>query len=276
VGFVPVFVFLSTIMWIYVSTPVDKITDHYPWIRHRMLQRDPLVEFKREKPSSWTALADISKYAKWSIIVKEDWAFYQHKGLDFKEILIALKESFDTGKRLRGASTISQQVVKNLFLSNERSFWRKFKEAVFTYQLEQNYSKDKILEIYLNIINFGDGSYGIKRAADHYFIKSPSKLTPKESAFLASIMPNPDYYNYSFDAHKLTDYIKFEIDRVLIKLRQANIYKEEDRLEAVRGCFDWEDECELGEMIDRLSARTLNPAPIKGGASTHKRPPSQR
>lgn len=271
-AFTSLFAVLSTFLWIYFTSSVDKITKHYPQVS--LINEEVIVKWSKKKPSNWSDLKEISEFAKWSIVVKEDWTFYQHEGIDLRQIFKALRDHFKKGKKLRGASTISQQLVKNLFLDNSRSFWRKAKELIYTYKVEKKYSKEKILETYLNVIEFGKNLYGIKNAARFYFNKNPINLSPKESAFLSMLLPSPIKYSYSFRKKELTEYAKYEIDRVLIKLRMANIYKEEDRLNAIKECFDWEINCNPLLIKDRLSERTENPGPIikssEGGEDTHK------
>lgn len=270
-SFTLLFALLSTFMWIYFNSSVDKMTKSFPQVKRK--SESVSINWSKVKPSSWVNLNEISEYAKWSIIVKEDWAFYQHEGIDLRQVLKALRDHFNKGKRLRGASTISQQLVKNLFLDNSRSFWRKAKEVIYTYKVEKKYSKEKILEYYLNVIEFGKNLYGIKNAAKFYFNKDPIHLTPKESAFLSMLLPSPKKYSYSFRKKELTEYAKYEIDRVLIKLRMANLYKEEDRLNAIKECFDWENNCDPSLIKDKLSERTENPGPIikssEDGEDTH-------
>lgn len=254
------FAVLSTLMWIYMSANVDKLTEHYPLINP--VDKSFEVVWVKEKPSDWVSLKQMSKYAHWSIVLKEDWAFYQHPGVDFNQIRIAIIDHFKKGKRVRGASTITQQLVKNLFLSPSRSLWRKLKELFYTYKLEKKFSKHQILEYYLNIIEVGRDLFGIKQAALHYFGISPKDLTPKQSAFIAMLLPSPRKYSYSFRKKELTEFAKFEIDQVLIKLRMANIYDEEDRLIAIKECFDWELNCDPDLVVDRLSEKTQHPGPI--------------
>ncbi len=140
---------------------------------------------------SYLRLDQISKYLKTSVLLLEDARFYQHNGFDFEEILNSLEDAFDSGSRLRGASTISQQLVKNLYLTPERTFKRKILEALITTKLELTLTKSQILEIYLNSIDWGRGLLGIQDAAHYYFKKSPARLNVKESVFLSAIIPNP-------------------------------------------------------------------------------------
>lgn len=142
----------------------------------------------------WVNAKEISKNAFAAVIAAEDQTFYQHHGYDKESILLAIETWLDGG-RLRGASTISQQVAKNLFLIPARSLWRKGFEAWFTLLVETFWSKDRILEVYLNSIEFGEHLFGIKAASQHYFGISPMQLSRKQSALLATSLPNPIIFN---------------------------------------------------------------------------------
>jgi len=126
-----------------------------------------------------------------AVITAEDGGFFKHKGFSTLHIRDSFVENLKAGHVIRGASTITMQLAKNLYLSPERTFSRKFEESFITMALEQTLSKERIMEIYLNIIEWGDGIYGIGPAAQYYFQKSPPALAPVESAFLASIIPYP-------------------------------------------------------------------------------------
>ncbi len=138
----------------------------------------------------WTPLDKISKYAIIAVIASEDQTFLEHFGFDFESISDAMKKHL-RGKRLRGASTISQQVAKNLFLWPGRSYARKGLEAYFTVLIEAIWPKKRILEVYLNIAEFGDCVFGVGAASEVFFKKPPSKLSLSEAAILAAVLPNP-------------------------------------------------------------------------------------
>lgn len=138
----------------------------------------------------WVPLEYISPYMRLAVVASEDQLFPQHRGFDFESIQKAL-ETQRRGGRLRGASTITQQVAKNLFLWTGRSYVRKGLEAYFTILLESFWSKNRILEVYLNIAEFGDGIYGVGAASETYLKKSASKLTRRDAALLAAVLPNP-------------------------------------------------------------------------------------
>ncbi|MDO4895739.1 MAG: monofunctional biosynthetic peptidoglycan transglycosylase [Moraxella sp.] len=142
----------------------------------------------------WVNYDQIAKSAKQAVIASEDAKFVHHRGFDFDSIERAIKANERAGAVSMGGSTISQQLVKNLFLSSHRSYVRKAEEAVITVMMETMWSKRRILEVYLNVVEFGDGIYGIESASWHYYGKSAKNLTKAESALLISSLPNPKYY----------------------------------------------------------------------------------
>lgn len=144
-----------------------------------------------ENNPQYVSLEDIPQSMISAVITAEDGGFFSHKGFSQRAIKDAFAENLEAGRIVRGASTISMQVAKNLFLTRKRTFSRKFEETFITMALEQNLSKERIMEIYLNIIEWGDGIYGIGPAASFYFNKPPRNLKPVESAFLASIIARP-------------------------------------------------------------------------------------
>lgn len=221
----------------YLSFDVAKLSDHYIVFD----KKEKNYKLDSRRPKNWVSLYDVSKLARWAIIVSEDWAFYQHIGLDFQQLEVVIEESLVQKKLVRGASTITQQVVKNAFLSNERSLWRKYKEFILAIKLEKSLPKNKILEHYLNLVELGDGIYGIRAAAKYYFEKEPRDLTAREGAFLAMLLPSPIKYGSSFREKKLTPFARKVIGQILIKLRQARVYTEEDRLMAMHTRFSWEE-----------------------------------
>jgi monofunctional biosynthetic peptidoglycan transglycosylase len=138
----------------------------------------------------WVSYDQISQQLKAAIVVSEDIEFFDHGGFSTSEIRAAIREAFEDGD-LRGASTITQQLAKNLWLSPSRNPLRKLKEALLTYQLEKHLAKERIYEVYLNVVEFGAGIYGAHAAARHYFGKPASDLTRDEAVQLAASLPNP-------------------------------------------------------------------------------------
>lgn len=144
----------------------------------------------------WVPLSRISPYLIKAVIIAEDDKFWRHEGFDYEAIQKAIEKDIKTKKFKLGASTISQQLAKNLYLSPAKNPIRKIREAIITMKLERTLSKRRILEIYLNVAEWGDkGIFGIEMASRHYYGKSASELGPEESARLAAVLPNPRKYN---------------------------------------------------------------------------------
>ncbi len=199
-----------------------------------------------KKPKNWVPLKNIAKITQQAIVISEDWAFYEHEGVDWAQIQKALQDSIKDGKKPRGASTITQQLAKNLYLSPDYSFVRKAREAVIAHTMDNKLSKDKILEVYLNIVEFGPGIYGIDAAAKHYFGKSASQLSAKESAFLAMMLPSPNRYYQSFKDKKLSEFAEETIDSILKKLKIAKFLTPEQLEEELEESFSWEKDKKSG------------------------------
>lgn len=140
---------------------------------------------------SWVPLSRISPHIQRAVIAAEDASFYSHWGFDLEGIRDAAVRNVEQGKLERGGSTITQQLAKNLYLSSDKTLLRKVKEAFITRALEYHLSKRRILEIYLNVVEWGQDVYGVEAAAHHHFGKSATDLTPEEAALLAAILPAP-------------------------------------------------------------------------------------
>jgi monofunctional biosynthetic peptidoglycan transglycosylase len=139
----------------------------------------------------WVSLDKISPYLQRAVLVAEDASFYDHGGFDWDGIRAAAKHNLEEGKLARGGSTITQQLAKNLYLSGEKTLLRKANEVLITLALEQHLTKKRILELYLNFAEWGNGIYGAEAAAHHHFGKPASQLTKQEAALLAAILPAP-------------------------------------------------------------------------------------
>lgn len=151
-----------------------------------------LVEDKNVKVSwTWRSLSRISPNLRQAVIVAEDSTFWEHHGFDWQGIRVAIDKNIDRGRLSAGGSTITQQLAKNLYLSPEKSFTRKLQEAILTCRLEMNLSKERILELYLNVVEWGKGVYGAEAAARRYFGVSASALTKSQAATLAAMLPDP-------------------------------------------------------------------------------------
>ena len=174
---------------------------------------------KKEIIQNWAPLERISPYLIKAVIIAEDDKFFSHDGFDFDAMQKALEKNIKKGKFSSGGSTISQQLAKNLFLSPSKNPIRKIKEAILTWRLEHTLSKKRIMELYLNVAEWGDGIFGIQVAALHYFNKSAYELGPKESARLASVLPNPVRFNANGDS----EYIANRSERIYRIMVQRGI-----------------------------------------------------
>jgi len=163
----------------------------------------------------WVPLEDISPSLGVAVIAGEDQNFTEHFGFDWQAIEKAVQHN-EHSRRKRGASTVSQQTAKNLFLWSSRSWTRKGLEAWFTLLIEVGWSKKRILEVYLNIVEFGDGIYGAEAAARAFFGKPAKRLSPSESALLAAVLPNP----HRFHAYAPSEYIRGRQAWILNQMRQ--------------------------------------------------------
>ncbi len=164
------------------------------------LRLDELQE-KRPKASlrhKWVPYEQISVHLKRAVIAAEDDRFIDHDGFDWEGIQRAMEKNQKKGKAVAGGSTISQQLAKNLFLSPSRSYFRKAQEAVITVMIEAVWSKRRILEVYLNVAEWGEGVFGCEAAAQRYYQLSASRLGPAEAARLAVMLPNPRRYEKRF------------------------------------------------------------------------------
>jgi hypothetical protein len=161
-----------------------------------------------------------------ALLLAEDAGFFGHHGIDLSEVPVALATNWARGSAARGASTLTQQLAKNLFLSREKSLGRKLQELALTLLLESALDKNRILEIYLNIIEWGPGTYGLRPAARHYFGKEPRDLSAKEMAFLVTLIPGPIKYQRSFAGGELSPNFEPMVTHLLSKLRSVEALSE--------------------------------------------------
>lgn len=186
-------------LWEFATFPdVTKLADERPETTAFMEQRK---EELREKGKSdelsyrWVSYERISPYLRRAVLISEDNSFYEHEGVDEKGLKEALKRNWEEKKIAAGGSTITQQLAKNLYLSPSKNPYRKVKELLITRALERELSKKRILELYLNVVELGERTYGAEAAAREYFDKPASALTPREAALLAAALPNPRLMN---------------------------------------------------------------------------------
>ena len=173
---------IFSIIWGRFFNPIITITQIEGLAKYQKLDRD------------YISFDEMGRNVKKAVIASEDQNFYRHNGFDFQAIQKAFADN-QKGKKLKGGSTISQQTAKNIFLWNGRSYVRKGLEAIFTFIIEKVWSKDIILERYLNSIEMGQGVFGVEAASHYYFGKSAADLTKSEAAWIAVCLPNPKKYD---------------------------------------------------------------------------------
>ena len=196
--------------------------DHNPEATAFMQAR--LAKMREKQPDArlrlqWVPYARISVHLKRAVIAAEDARFTDHEGFDWEAIEKAWAKNQRRGKVVAGGSTISQQLAKNLFLSGERSPWRKAEEAMITVMMEGVMDKRRILEIYLNVIEWGDGVFGAEAASRHYFGVSASALAPEQAARLAAMVPRPRYY----DRNRNNPWLQKKTQIILSRMESADL-----------------------------------------------------
>ena len=174
----------------------------------------------RANLNRWTPLRLVNRDLLYAVVVAEDAGFYEHRGVDSDAMIDAMITNWRRGEKAFGGSTITQQTVKNLFLSNEKSYLRKLKEVVLALRLENRLSKNEILEIYLNMAEFGPDIYGVRGASAHYFGKAPGAINAAEGAYMALMLPSPRRYHYTlFQNRNVTLAHRRKFDSILRAMR---------------------------------------------------------
>ncbi|MEE9912695.1 MAG: monofunctional biosynthetic peptidoglycan transglycosylase [Deltaproteobacteria bacterium] len=182
---------------------------------------------KKKISTSWVPLSNVSPYVMKAVIIAEDDKFWSHEGFDFEAMQKALEKDLKKKTFKAGGSTISQQLAKNLFLSPAKNPVRKVKEAILTWRIEQQLSKRRIMELYLNVAEWGDGMFGVGNAARRYYGKSAGSLGPREAAELAAALPNPRRFNPDINSR----YAASRADRIYqIMVRRGIVIEEYDEV----------------------------------------------
>lgn len=189
--------------------------------------------FVGERNFDFTPISLIPDHLIWAVVVSEDAGFFVHKGVDFQELDAAVKDNIKT-HRMRGGSTITQQLAKNLFLNRDKTLLRKFREVLLAIELDAALSKERLLEIYFNIIEWAPGIFGISQAAYYYFGKQPYQLTPLESAYLASVIPGPAKYHYMFLSKNVTENWYKSLYRILSIMNETGHLSTDDYFDALK------------------------------------------
>ena len=188
-------IIVGAITTLYICAYLSPVLDIKTYGQYYIYDNQNNIIYQGSTTNKWVELDNISPYLKEAIISIEDKNFYNHKGFDYLRIIKTLFQNVKNKDIVGGASTISQQYVKNLYLDFDKTFERKLQEAWLTLKLEMHFTKDEILEGYLNTINFGQGNYGVENASLYYFNKSAKDLTLEEALIIAGIPKNPNNYN---------------------------------------------------------------------------------
>ena len=215
----------KALLWFFGLSVLSVIIFKWVPIPFTPLMITRIIEFKLDGGDAiyshdWVSLEAISPNLQKAVIASEDGNFLKHNGFDFKAMQKAFKNN-SKGKKLKGGSTISQQTAKNVFLWQGRSYIRKGLEAYFTVLIELVWGKERIMEVYLNSIEMGNGVYGAQEAARHWYSKTAINLTPKEAAGIAAILPNPR----KFKASNSSSYINKRKDRIMKGMRHLGKIK---------------------------------------------------
>lgn len=198
------------------------------WVEHNptstSFMRQQLAVLQQKNPNArlqfqWMDYERISGNLKRAIIASEDANFSGHEGIDWDALQKAYEKNSKRGKVVSGGSTITQQLAKNLFLSGERSYLRKGQEVVITYMIEYWMDKERIFEIYLNVVEWGNGVFGAEAAARHYYGTSAARLSASQAARLAVMLPNPRYY----DLHRDSSYLARRTGLILRRMGSAEL-----------------------------------------------------
>ena len=182
--------------------------------------------------NKWTPFPRIPDLLKKAVIVSEDIDFYNHKGIDYFELKESIKKNLTTGKKSRGGSTITQQLAKNIFLSTEKSYYRKVREIFIAGRLEKHLSKERILELYLNVIEFGHGIFRVGSASDFFFHKSVEQLEDHEIIRLIAVIPKPLRVTPLSDS----GYMKWRANMLIDRLYRTRSISTEE-YELLKTCF---------------------------------------
>lgn len=212
-----IFFFVSSIVWVILARFVPVFVTPLMFIR----SVEYIAEGEMPKNSkTWVSIEDISPNMVQAVVASEDNLFLQHYGFSFNDIGKAIQHN-NKGKRIRGGSTISQQTAKNVFLWPQRSYLRKGLEAYFTVLIELIWSKERIMEVYLNVIEMGDGIYGVQAASLEYFGKDAADLTKSQAALIAACLPNPRRFSVTHPSGYISRR-KSKIVSLMGKLEQVN------------------------------------------------------
>ncbi|MYM68968.1 monofunctional biosynthetic peptidoglycan transglycosylase [Pseudoduganella sp. FT55W] len=217
---IPILLFLAVQLYFFLQ--IWWWVDHNPSMTAFMRQQQSALREKNPKANIqqlWVPYNRISNNLKRAIIASEDANFSDHDGVDWEALQKAYEKNNKKKKVVSGGSTITQQLAKNLFLSGSRSYLRKGEELIITFMLESLMDKERIFEIYLNVVEFGTGTFGAEAAARHYYGVSAANLSAMQAAKLAVMLPNPRY----FDKHRDSNYLARRTGVILRRMGSADL-----------------------------------------------------
>lgn len=224
------------------------------------------------KNRNWTPSALIPAEMKWAVILAEDANFYKHEGVDVKAIKQAIKHDLEKKSLARGASTITQQTAKNIYLSREKTISRKFKELYLALRMEQELTKGRIIELYLNVVELGPMVYGVGHASRYYFNKPAADMTPRECAFLAAMLPGP---RVAYNPYRNMAKVLRRSDMILKLLKSKRVLSDEEYALAVATAPNInglqkkvEESIDKGELFQNLSSAATELPPQKTEAES--------
>lgn len=229
------------------------------------------------KNRDWTPSASIPAEMKWAVILAEDANFYKHEGVDVKAIKKAIKHDLEKKSLARGASTITQQTAKNIYLSREKTITRKFKELYLALRMEQELTKGRIIELYLNVVELGPMVYGIGHASRYYFGKPAAEMTPRECAFLAAMLPGP---RVAYNPYRNMAKVLRRSDMILKLLKGKRVLSDDEYATAVAtapNIHGLQKKVEASIQKDLLftnqsgATGSSNPTPVQSGADSPRR-----
>lgn len=219
------------------------------------------------KNRNWTPSALIPAEMKWAVILAEDANFYKHEGVDVKAIKQAIKHDLEKKSLARGASTITQQTAKNIYLSREKTISRKFKELYLALRMEQELTKGRIIELYLNVVELGPMVYGVGHASRYYFNKPAADMTPRECAFLAAMLPGP---RVAYNPYRNMAKVLRRSDMILKLLKSKRVLSDVEYALAVATAPNInglqkkvEESIDKGELFQNLSSAATELPPQK-------------
>ena len=249
----------------FIYPDVSKLRKVYPKKTAFMEYREKEWQSQGKKKKiiqQWVPLSQIPPYVIKAVIIAEDDKFWTHEGFDYEAMQKAIEKDIKKRKFALGGSTISQQLAKNLYLTPSKNPVRKIKEAILTWRLERNLSKKRIIELYLNVVEWGDGLFGIEVAARHYFGKTVSELTAQEAARLAAVLPNPRRYS----PNGTSKFVENRSDKIYeIMVRRGIVIPEYEEMLSEPDRIEGEDMKTPPETLQSDTGGSLHDSTIKAG-----------